>query len=44
MNHDDKKETGTEPEGTGWWMGAAMCGGVAVLMLIGWLFRGSVTP
>lgn len=28
---------------SGLWFGLAMCGGVAVLMLIGWLGRGSVT-
>lgn len=44
---DDKSNgTGDKSESqdrTGIWMGVAMCVGTAVLMLIGWLGRGSVT-
>lgn len=37
---EEKKE---DKDMTGIWIGAAMCGGTALLMLIGWLGRGSVS-
>lgn len=37
---DDAKPA--EKDMTGIWIGVAMCGGTALLMLIGWLGRGSV--
>lgn len=43
---DLEKNKDEKPEGkdmTGIWMGVAMCGGTALLMLIGWLGRGSVS-
>lgn len=39
MSDDDKKES----EHNGLYMGLAMAAGIAVLMLIGYLFRGSAT-
>lgn len=42
MEQQDEKKP-EQVDRTGFWLGVAMCGGTALLMLVGWLGRGSVT-
>jgi hypothetical protein len=41
MSEEPKREEAGIDMGV--WLGVALCGGVGVLMLIGWMFSGSVS-